>query len=125
MSKTMMVEIASLRAENRGLQATVEEHDKDKISIGRNVQKMVREFDAERKELQATITEQQNRLEFFCEGTDGSTPAIVTICRLKDELDKKQAKVEELIRVLDNIRQKTDFLPLTSESTYALKQEGE
>ena len=37
------------------LQAKVEQHDKDKISIGRNVQKMVREFDAERKELQAKV----------------------------------------------------------------------
>ena len=95
----------------------------------RDKQKFLSIIQAEAAELawnhqQATITEQQNRLEFFCEGTDGSTPAIVTICRLKDELDKKQAKVEELIRVLDNIRQQTDFLPLTSESTYALKQEG-
>jgi len=41
----------------------IEELDKDKIAIGRNVQEMVREFDVERKELQAKVDELTAELE--------------------------------------------------------------
>ena len=36
------------------------------------------------------IKEQQGRLEVLCEGTDGSTTAIMTIVRLREELAERE-----------------------------------
>jgi len=42
------------------------------------------------------VREQQSRLEFLYDGTEGSTPAIVTICRLQDELDDRDQRIAEV-----------------------------
>lgn len=47
-------------------------------------------------ELKELVEDQRNRLEALTEGTDGSTPAIVTICRLREENDQLTARNVEL-----------------------------
>ena len=42
---------------------------------------------------------------------------------LQATITEQAEKLNHLIMVLDNIRQKTDFLPFTPESTYARCQE--
>lgn len=42
-------------------------------------------------ELDELLKEQQHQLEVLCEGTGGSTPATVTIMRLREELEARSA----------------------------------
>ena len=55
-------------------------------------------------ELKELIKNQCNRLEALTEGTDGSTPAIVTICRLREENDQLTARNMELEKCMSTPR---------------------
>lgn len=54
----------------------------------REAAKLLTEAASEIRAFEECLREQRKRLMFFCEGTDGSTPAITTICRLREEVEK-------------------------------------
>ena len=60
---------------------------------------------AECMRVKAIATEQRRKLEVLCEGTDGSTPAIVTIARLRDELESQGRWVPVSERLPDSDRE--------------------